>query len=417
MSCARPACARPRLLVLNQYFGSREATGQLLAELVHDLQEDFDITVVAAELAAENTGGAVVPHGVDVRRVASAHFPRTSLGLRALNYLSFLIRLPATALGVSSPSAVLCFTDPPPVGLAALLIARLRGIPFVLVCQDVHPQLGQVSGRLKARPVVFVLRVVQRILLRRATRVVAIGDQMSAVVLELGVRRGCVDTIPNWTDTTLFRPLPRTGRWARAHGLFDRFVVMHAGNVGQLQGLEVLLDAVMDVPGVTLAVVGDGSGRDALAKLAEGRSDVVILPWQDRDRMSEVLAAADALVVSLMPGLAGLLEPSKLYGMLAAGRPVLAVLDSESEGARVVTQERCGVVAQAGDRYAIAAALRALLEASADERDAMGQRARAYAEEHADRRHAAAKYALTLKRAIAAGQAPARAAAARRRAV
>jgi glycosyltransferase involved in cell wall biosynthesis len=80
------------------------------------------------------------------------------------------------------------------------------------------------------------------------------------------------------------------------------------------------------------------------------------------------------------------LEPSNLYGMLAAGRPVLAVLDAESEGARVVTQERCGVVAQAGDWYAVVAALRALLEASADERDAMGQRARTYAEEHADRR-------------------------------
>lgn len=104
--------------------------------------------------------------------------------------------------------------------------------------------------------------------------------------------------------------------------------------------------------------------------------------------------------------------------MLAAGRPVLAVLDAESEGARVVTQERCGVVAQAGDLYAIAAALRALLEASADERDGDGP-----AGTHVRRGarkppgHAAAKYALTLKRAIAAGQAPARAAAARRRAV
>lgn len=393
----------PHLLILNQYFGSREATGQLLVELACDLQGHFEIAVVAAELGGETRGGTEVPASIDVRRVPSAHLPRTSLGLRALNYLSFLVRLPAAALRVGRPSVVLCCTDPPPVGLMALLIARLRGVPFVLVCQDVHPQLGQVSGRLTARPVVIALRAAQWILLRRATRVVAIGEQMSATLLTLGARQGRVDTIPNWVDATLFCPLPRTGHWASDHDLADRFVVMHAGNVGQLQGLEVLLDAVADVPGVTLAVVGDGSGRDALAELAAGRPDVIIFPWQDRDRMSEVLAAADVHVVSLVPGLAGLLEPSKLYAMLAAGRPVLAVLDPTSEGARVVTQQRCGVVAQAGDRQAIAAALRALLETSADERGAMGERARAYAEQHADRRHAAAKYALTLRRAIASG--------------
>ncbi len=117
--------------------------------------------------------------------------------------------------------------------------------------------------------------------------------------------------------------------------------------------------------------------------------------------MAEVLSTADAHLVSLVPGLAGLLEPSKLYAALASGRPIISALDETSEGARVITAERCGVVTPPGDAGALVAAVRSLAALPEVDRVAMGQRARAYAERCGDRHHAAQAYARVLHSAIA----------------
>jgi colanic acid biosynthesis glycosyl transferase WcaI len=218
---------------------------------------------------------------------------------------------------------------------------------------------------------------------------------MGRVLVGLGADEDRVRVIPNWTDTALIRPAPRPTAWAREHALDGHFVVMHAGNVGQLQGLETALEAARRLPQIRLLIVGDGSGRPALMELAarRGITNVRFVPWQPHNRMGEVLSSADAQLVCLMPGLAGLLEPSKFYGVLAAGTPVLVALDDDSEGAIVARRERCGVAVAPGDAEALADAIAGLAALPDAERAAMGERGRVYAELHGDRRAAAAAYA------------------------
>ena len=180
--------------------------------------------------------------------------------------------------------------------------------------------------------------------------------------------------IPNWSDTALLRPQRRPTTWAQQRKLAGTFMVMHAGNIGQLQGLDVALEAAARLPEVRLVIVGEGSGRFCAggASVTPGDHKRRLLPWEPHSRMAEVLSSADAQLVSLVPGLAGLLEPSKLYGVLAVGRPVLAALDAKSEGAMVVREERCGVVAPPGDPQALADAISALAGMSEGERTANG---------------------------------------------
>jgi len=397
------APARPRLLVVNQYFASREATGQLLLELTAHLADEFDITVVTASSSALADSSTTPDARVRVRRVRAATFGRSSLILRALNYLTFLGRVPVAALRSGRADVILCLTDPPVVGLVALLVARLRRIPFVLGAQDLHPQLGQVSGHLTNPAVVVSLRIAQRLLLRTASRVVAIGEAMRERLVGLGASAHRTEVIPNWTDIHVIRPLERQTVWAREHALEKPFVVMHAGNIGQLQGLDMLVEAAEKAPEITFVVVGDGSSRAALVERAEhaGSDNLRFLPWQEHSRMAEVLSAADAHLVSLVPGLAGLLEPSKLYAALASGRPIITALDETSEGARVVTTERCGIVTRPNDADALVTAVRSFAALTEVDRVAMGQRARTYAERCGDRRHAAQAYARVLHSAIA----------------
>jgi glycosyltransferase involved in cell wall biosynthesis len=370
------------VLVINQYFASREATGQLLRELSVRLSDSFEVTVVAAAALADYN--EQLDSRVTVERVAATRFPRSSPALRAVNYATFMAGLPIVAWRTGRPDVVLCMTDPPIVGLVALVLARLRRVPVIVVFQDVHPQLGLATGRLTNPAVVAALRLSQRVLLAAPDRLVAIGVAMRDELVKLGASPDSIEVIPNWSDVARGPHHTRPTQWDLRHGLQDAFVVMHAGNIGQLQGLDAVVAAAGMVPEARFLIVGDGSGRESLMAVAERLrcTNVEFLPWQPHSTMPEVLASADVQLVTLLPGLAGLLEPSKVYSALASGRPLLVALDERSEGAAVVRSHDCGVVVTPGDAASIAAGVRRLMATPLAEREAMGRRGRRYADGH-----------------------------------
>jgi colanic acid biosynthesis glycosyl transferase WcaI len=190
--------------------------------------------------------------------------------------------------------------------------------------------------------------------------------------------------IHNWADTSAIVPSPKDNRFAREHGLHDRFVVLHAGNIGLSQNLDVVIDAAATLKSngdIVFLFIGDGNRRPALeaAARARGLDNVRFLPFQPRDQLRWTYASSDVCLVSLKPGLAGYIVPSKLYPILAAGRPYLAAVEPLSEVAAVTERHRCGVIVEPGDPAALASAIVRLANMP-HERDAMGARARVAAE-------------------------------------
>jgi glycosyltransferase involved in cell wall biosynthesis len=229
---------------------------------------------------------------------------------------------------------------------------------------------------------------------RRADRIVAISDAMRERLIERGAERRRVVVIPNWIDSDEITPQPRDNEWAREHGLDGRFTLMHAGNVGLLQDIETYVDAAGLVPEARFVVLGEGANKERLVERAraKGLDNVVFLPRQPREALSQLLASADAHVVSLMPGLGGLMEPSKLYGILAAARPVLAGMEPGTEAVQAVQRSGCGAVSEPGNPGSMAAAVRLLAELSKGEREEMGRRARAYCEQYCTRERSTGAY-------------------------
>jgi colanic acid biosynthesis glycosyl transferase WcaI len=395
---------RPRLLVFNQYYWPGvEATGQLLSQLCSGLASDFEVTVVTGKLrdvpaipAELRTSGRTEHEGVEVVRVASTAFDRRRLLLRALNYVTFLASSLWTGLRAKRPRAVLCMTDPPIIANAALVVAHRFRSPLVVVSQDVFPEIAVQLRRLENPVVVGLLRRAIHYYLARADRVVAIGDTMRRRLVEKAADPARVRVIPNWVDTEELTPEPRENEWARAHGLAGRFVVMHSGNVGHAQNLDVLVRAatfLRDLDDLVIAIVGDGARRaelEALAELLE--ADLVhFLPYQPRDVLPMSLSAADVHVVGLAHGLSGYVVPSRLYGVLSVARPVIVAADAESETAQVVAQVGCGLVIPPGRPELLAAAVRRAHDAEIDLEE-MGKRGRAYVRQEADRKVAVARY-------------------------
>src|SRR5256714_2185052 len=199
-----PDPRKPRLLVLNQYYWPGiEATAQLLTELCEALAEDMDVTVVTGVLHGHEDEPRRLRHGgVEIIRVASTSFERSKLLARGANYVSYLVSALVRSVRGKRPDVILCMTDPPIVADIALLAARRFNAPLVVISQDVFPEIAVQLKRLENPLLMSVLRGLVGFYLRRADRIVAIGETMRRRLEEKGARPDRLRVIPNWIDTT-----------------------------------------------------------------------------------------------------------------------------------------------------------------------------------------------------------------------
>jgi colanic acid biosynthesis glycosyl transferase WcaI len=398
--------SRPVLLVFNQYYApGYESTAHLLTELCEALADDFDVTVVTGTVELAPKPERTTRNRVGVIRVGSTAYDRSRLLLRGLNYVSFFALGLLAGLRHRKPDLVLCLSDPPFVSVVGVAVARRHRVPLVVVTQDVFPEIAVALGRLDNRVLVGVLGRLVRFGLSNADRVVAIGHHMRRRLTAKGVRDDAIAVIPNWTDTDALSPKPRDNEWAREQGLVDRFVVMHSGNLGYAQDLPTLIRAatfLRDLDDLDIVIVGSGAQGAVLVELERSLEvpAVRFLPYQPRERLSESLSAADVHVVGLAPGLAGYVVPSRLYGILAVGRPVIVHADEESETAEIVRATGCGIVVPPSSPEALSRAIRDAYEGKLD-LEAMAAAGRAYAESEANRDVAIARYRTLLRGLIA----------------
>lgn len=398
---------KPKILVLNQYYWPGvEATAHLLAELCAGLADEFDITVVSGRMGGSDGRDNRMTHrGVEIVRVPSTTYERRKLSLRALNYLTYLASSAGVALAQEKPDVVLCMTDPPIIADVAYVAARRFGVPLVVISQDVFPEAAVELGRLTNPVIVGILRKAIRYYLRRADRVVAIGETMRMKLEAKGADPARLRVISNWVDTTAIRPERQDNEWSRENDLAGKFVVMHSGNVGYAQNLDAVIRAatfLRDLDDTRIVIVGAGARHAELVELT-GRLEadlVTFLPYQPREMLSHSLSAATVHVVGLAKGLAGYVVPSRLYGIMAAGRPVIVAAQASSETAQVVEREGCGVVVPPGRPDALAAVIREM-RAGAYDLEEMGRRGRAFVEREADRTVAIERYRMVLRDVIA----------------
>jgi glycosyltransferase involved in cell wall biosynthesis len=367
------------------YWPDTGATGQLLTELAEDLvsHHGFTVTVVAGQpLTGTAAPGREMRNGVRIIRARGTRLAPTRFLARASNYVTYFASALLAASRLPRQDVVVALTDPPIIGLAAL--ATRRGAPFVFFCQDIFPEVASLLDDFRSTTVNRALDRINRLLVARATRVIALGETMARRLVETkGADPARITVIHNWADTDAIAPADKANVFSVAHGLDTKFVVLHAGNIGMSQNLDVVLDAadrLRDRDRILFLFIGDGTRRQALEAIVRDRglTNVRFLPFQPRDQLQWTYASADVCLVSLKPGLAGYIVPSKLYPILAAGRPFVAAVESDSEVAAIAERYGCGLLAIPGEADDLT---RQIMRLADDEpmRMAMGQRARAAA--------------------------------------
>jgi glycosyltransferase involved in cell wall biosynthesis len=403
---ARPPQA-PEVLFLNRsYWPDIEATGQLLTELCTDLTANHRVTVIAGRpnfVAGGRQNGLLHEEqhaGVRIVRVGNRRFSKTSFLSRVIGLATYLLLTAWAALFRRRPDVIVVETDPPVLGALGALLKWWHRAPLVFYLQDLYPEVGLVMGRLRPGLVTRLLWLATQLGLWAADRVVVLGEDMKRRVLERGIDADKVAVIPNWADTRLLRPAPPDPELKRAWDLNGEFIVMYSGNLGLSQNLEQVLEAARELRAdpVRFVLVGEGAEKPRLqARAAEWRlTNVRFETYQPKERLNASLNLADLHLIPLRRGLMGYIVPSKLYGILAAGKPYLAAVDQGSELARITREGKCGLCVEPDASGPLTEAIRDCLRRRED-LALMGRQGRKLAEVRFDRRIAVAHFADVLK--------------------
>jgi glycosyltransferase involved in cell wall biosynthesis len=285
---------------------------------------------------------------------------------------------------------VLMTTNPPLVPWVAPLAKRLFGIRYALLVYDVYPDVLSRMGMI--RPDGLVERLLRRLnahSMRRADCVITIGECMKHTLLaHLSPEQQLpIEVIPNWADTETIQPISRAAnRFAREHGLMDKFVVMYSGNFGATHDVESIVDAaalLIDLPDIQFVLVGAGTRLEEVRHYVRAKAlpNLLLLGWLPAEQLPFSITSADCLVVSLDAGYEGISVPGKTYTSLAAGAAMLAVTPRQTELANLVFDEQCGVWVPPRSSVDLAKAVRGL-HADRSRVDRMKANARAAAEAH-----------------------------------
>jgi colanic acid biosynthesis glycosyl transferase WcaI len=286
--------------------------------------------------------------------------------------------------------------------LTAWLIDRAKAVSFVYNVQDLYPDVPIRAGQLRNRYAIAAMRALENFMYRKAAHITVISPAMLENLIGKGVPKEKISVIPNFVDTEFIRPLPKDNEFARQFGLIDKFVVTHAGNIGYVYDFETLLETASLVRAekkIFFLIVGNGVARSELErKTRELELDNVrFIPFQPHESLPWLRASSDVQVNLYKNGAANDSFPSKVYEIMASGRPLLAAAEPGSGVANLVKETECGICVIPGRPRELADAILKLYNdpvACA----AMGERGRTHAEEHFSKKVAVQRYDELLQR-------------------
>ncbi|HEX7697855.1 MAG TPA: glycosyltransferase family 4 protein [Candidatus Acidoferrum sp.] len=381
-----------RILLLNLYYPpDTSATAKMAHSVVDALSLSHNVTVLCGRPSYHPTESRAwrpyqteIAGRVRIIRAGSTDFPRFDMKKRVLNYLSYVALAIPGALFVPC-DAVVAMTDPPFQGIVGAIVAILKRKPYVYNIRDMYPDMAVGGSIVEPGGIARVWEKLHRWALRRATRVIVLGEDMRARIIAKGVEPSRVLIVRDGTEilprnTPLPTPDPEVVSAIR--GSFS-FVLVHAGNLGFYGAWNTLVTAARNLAseGVGLVFVGDGAQRSQIEAAAAGSGNIRFLEFFPASKIPSVLAAADAHVITVKRGLEGVVAPSKMYGILAAGKPIVAVAPKDTDAVSLGIQRGFAVDADPDRPAEVVNAVRALAS-DPNKLKAMGEAARAAAPDY-----------------------------------
>ncbi len=354
---------KQRLWVISElYYPEMTSTGYYLTRIAEGLAQEFDVKVVCGQPNYSARGTTApkkeVRNGVEIYRVFGTRLDKNVIPFRLLNMLTLSLSVFLRCIrGFRASDQILVVTTPPLLPFLTGAASAIRRSEHILLIHDCYPEILYAAGKLREKSIAAkLLEFLSRRLLGSADGLIVVGRDMKERVLsKLGSETPC-SVIPNWAELETVSPAPKeTNQLIQELGLQDRFIFLYAGNMGYPNDIETFIGAatVLETkcPKAHFVFLGEGVKKSLLLRKVNTLQiqNITILDSRPRSDQQVFLNSCDVGIVSLVSKMKGVSMPSRTYNILAAGKPILAMCDPESEVAQVIEEEEVGWIIKPGD--------------------------------------------------------------------
>ena len=404
------------LVYAHYYYPDVASTGQILTELCEGMKGTFDITVIcvvpsySGKVKEEYRVKRIYKeehNGVNVVRVRVPEFQKSNKVSRIKNLLAYFFNSLIATLKLEKQDYIFTISQPPILGgVLGVLGKWIKGGKLIYNIQDFNPEQTAAVGYSKNKALLSLVMMIDKFSCRCSNKVIVVGRDMQETLKN---RFKCKNVpnnvfINNWIDEKEIYPLeqnhPKITVFKERYNLKDKFIIMYSGNIGLYYDLENIIKVIgrfKEREDVVFAFVGDGTVKDKIQQYALDNklNNVTFIPYQDKKDLVYSLNAADIHWVVNAKGIKGVSVPSKLYGVMAVGKPVLGVLDDGSEARLIVDECKCGFCTQPGNYEEIYNKINYVLE-NKNEIQYLGLNGRKYLEANLTKEVSINKYKTSI---------------------
>lgn len=399
--------------VINYFYPDFASTGQLMTELCLDLQNDFEITVIAAQpdhLKTPKTELFEIDQleNIKIVRIRLPEVDKTSKFSRLKYIFSYFILANLALLKEKGTDIIYTISTPPVLGgLIGTIGKLLKRTKHVYNIQDFNPEQAEAVSYTDKQFIYNFARKMDNLSCRLSDQIVVVGHDMAETLLNRFKKKNVPKhvVINNWTNEDQIIPLDKSDQtvsgFLEQYHLKNKFIVMYSGNLGLYYDLENIIQITKefkDDKDLQFVFVGDGAVKNKMLQFVQenGIHNVNFIPFQPKDFIKYSLNAADIHFVVNQKGIKGVSVPSKIYGVMAAGKPILGVLEQGSEAQILIERGNCGIVVEPQDYYGIIESIRYFYNMKKEDREKLGLNGRTHLEEHLKRETSIQKYREVL---------------------
>lgn len=347
------------LIITGHFHPDNSADSYLLTELAEDLiGAGFNVNVLTrmpSYNTRKNAPKFETHNGIEIERIASTRMNRQNIFLRTIDNFSFLSGLMLKSLKYKD-KIILTNTMPFAMPLMSGLLNLIRRQKYILISYEVLPELSSATGVFKKNNIFckgygWAMKKV----LERASVVIAIGEDMKNV-LGKKIKKDKIKVISNWSDSKKFFPC-KSKEFIKKYNIDGKFAIQYSGNIGRLIDIEPILSAAYELrkeKEIFFMIVGEGVQLNSLKEKVNnlGLKNFVFVPYLEKEKLNSSINSSDVSLINLKKGCEGFVVSSKLYPIMACGKPVIAIMDKNSDGAKTVLNSKSGFVVEDGKSLA-----------------------------------------------------------------
>ena len=343
-----------KILILSEFFyPDKSSTPKVLTELAEDfVKNGLDVEVICSNHSYKGNlklSKKEIFNGIKIARINSSNFNRNSKIGRLINYVSFTFNLFIKLLFSNRYDSILVVSNPPLIPFIAYLNKLMKNKPYYYLVHDVYPDIAVEVGAIKKDSVPYkLMNKINQLAIKNTEKLIVLGKDMKDIFLKKGVEEQGIKIITNWSKKYKLSFEKADNAFYKERELISTLNIVYTGNIGRFHDIETIIEiakvSMEDLPNVRFIFVGDGFKRkDLELAIKNGTSNIIISDYQYDASYLDVLSGADLFISTLSPRIKGLGVPSKTYSYLAAGKPIIAIMEQGTEIGDLVESENLGI--------------------------------------------------------------------------